>query len=262
MRKQEEPNLQGRTAWLVRCPHKAKIRGSNPLLAILVGLFLIFSLTLVSADMTHKQNTDLKFSITSNFADQCVLTTINTPTDILFVNQEATKTSQTFNFSVDKTNLTELGNYRLNIECSDTANKVTEYESVEVTPTGKKVEDVGQISVGLIYFFIMLGFGLILLGYLLLGNSSVFVSYGGLFLMLLGSAFLYYDLHLANLYASTIAYTSGAENVTSGAFVMVARFLKITPLIVAGVVAFSSVRLLKKALFDKKSSDGWDEDKY
>jgi hypothetical protein len=238
------------------------MRASSYIIGVFWICLVISMIVPVSADITHKVDTDLKFSITSNFADQCILTTINTPTDVIFINQNATKTSQTFNFTISSLNLSSVGNYRLNIECSDATDAVTEYESLEVTPTGKTIQDVGQISVGLIYFFILMGFGLIFLGYLLLGNPSVFVSYGGLFVMLLGSAFLYYDLHLANLYASTIAYSSGAENVTSGAFVMVVKFLKLAPYIIAGIVAFASIRLLNKAIKNKGNSDGWDGNSY
>jgi hypothetical protein len=108
-----------------------------------------------SAEMTHKQNTNLIFSITSNFADECVLTTINTPTSVLFVNQNGTKNSQTFNYTISSANFTELGNYRLNIECSDSTDKVTEYEDVEVTPNGQVLGLSQSILFGFVFLIII-----------------------------------------------------------------------------------------------------------
>jgi len=126
-----------------------------------LGILLMFMMfSFVSAEMTHKQNTNLIFSITSNFADQCVLTTINTPTDVLFVNQNGTKNSQTFNFTISSGNFTELGNYRLNIECADSTDKVTEYESVEVTYTG----EVMTTQQGMVYVIALVALTLFALG--------------------------------------------------------------------------------------------------
>ena len=62
-----------------------------------------------SADyLPHKVNTDLKFSITSNFADECLLSTINTPTDVIEINK-LIQGSGTFTFEIDKDNYKELG---------------------------------------------------------------------------------------------------------------------------------------------------------
>ena len=126
---------------------------------ILIRFMLMFvlalSIQLVSADLTHKQNTNLKFSITSNFADECVLTTINTPTDVLFINQNGSKTSQTFNFTIPSGNFSKLGDYRLNIECADSTQKVTEYESVEVTPNGQILGLSQSILFGFVFLIII-----------------------------------------------------------------------------------------------------------
>jgi hypothetical protein len=113
-----------------------KIDMQTILMRFMFVFVLVLSIQLVSAELTHKQNTDLKFSMSSNFADECVLTTINTPTNVLFINQNGTKTSQTFNFTISSSNFATVGNYRLNIECSDATDKVTEYESVTVTLSG------------------------------------------------------------------------------------------------------------------------------
>lgn len=178
----------------------------------------------------------------------------------LFNNQLAQANGQgSFNYTLT---FPDSGTYKIKSFCYDTLGNFSSEDFLEVTPTGKIIQDVGQISVGILYLFIIIGFGLVFLGYLFLNSDSLWVSYGGLFMMILGFAFVYYDLHLSNLYASTIALNSGAENVTSGAFVMIAKFLKLAPLIVAGIIAFSSVRVLKEAIKKKKSSDGWDGNKY
>jgi hypothetical protein len=132
-----------------------KLLAKAILIRFMLMLVLVLSIQLASAELTHKQNTDLKFSITSNFADQCILTTINTPTDVLFVNQNGTKTSQTFNFTISSGNFSELGNYRLNIECADSTQKVTEYEDVEVTPNGQVMGLSQAILFGFVFLIII-----------------------------------------------------------------------------------------------------------
>jgi hypothetical protein len=130
---------------------------------------MLMMISFVSAEMTHKQNTNLIFSITSNFADQCVLTTINTPTDVLFINQNGTKNSQTFNYTMLSGNFTELGNYRLNIECADSTDKITEFEDVEVTPTGESTNG-WKISLQL---FVSLSCLVLMFLFMYLANSEV-----------------------------------------------------------------------------------------
>jgi hypothetical protein len=154
------------------------------------------------------------------------------------------------------------GTYTLKSFCYDTAGNYSTTETYFCNPTGKVIEDVGQISTGIMYFYVLIGLGLLFLGYLLLSNRSLWISYSGLFLMIVGFAFIYYDLHLANLYASTIATNSGAENVTSGIFVMFLRFIKLAPYIFAGIIAFGSIKMLKEAIKKKNNNDGWDNGSY
>jgi hypothetical protein len=228
---------------------------------LLISLFLIVLLTFTSAldsAGSYKVNEVFSFTQPCSDASYMTLSLIKTPTTTIIVDENMSKIATgTFVYNYTPT---ETGKHFFEGVSDGCEGTYATY--IEVTPTGTKVEDVGQISVGLIYFFIIMGFGLIFLGYLLLGNPSLWISYGGLFIMLLGSAFLYYDLHLANLYATTIAQASGAENVTTGAFLMVVRFLKLMPYIIAGIVAFASIRLLNKAIKKSKSSDGWDNGVY
>jgi hypothetical protein len=229
---------------------------------LLLFLF-IFTISLAYASYdTHQISTPLEFSFTSNNATQCNLTTGNTPYGNLILNQEATKSGQTFNVTIDALNFSVVGDYCFNLICTDGLTFEGGNFCREVTITGTRVDGVGQISVGLIYFFLALGFGFAFSGWALLNNRSIFISYGGLFLIIVGGAFLMYDIHLANLYATTIAVNSGASNVTTGIFLLVLRFIKLSPYIIAGVVAFASIRLLKEAIKKRKGSDGWDNDNY
>jgi len=123
---------------------------------IIFGMFLI---SLVSASLPHKQNTDLFFSITSNNATECVLTTINTPLQVTLINQTGTQVSQTFNFTIDGNNFTELGTYQMNLECSDGSSIVSGAVEREVTYLGKKL-DSGKalMSLGFLALLILIFF--------------------------------------------------------------------------------------------------------
>ena len=108
---------------------------------LLIGLMFCLVLTLfigqASADyLPHKVNSDLKFSITSNFADECLLSTIDTPSDVIVINQ-LVQDSGTFTFLVSKDNYQELGVYRHNIICNDGVDVVSDVYSREITPNGE-----------------------------------------------------------------------------------------------------------------------------
>jgi len=165
-----------------------------------------------------------------------------------------------FNYT---TTFTEIGTYRPTLVCIDGSNSNSDSSGIyEITPNGKHIEDDGQVSIGILYFFVMLGLGLVFLGFLFLKSDSVWVRYFGIFIMILGFTFLYYDLHLSNLYATTIAINSGASGTTSGAFIMIAKFLKVSPYIVALIIAFFSVRTFKEAMGNRDKNDGWDNNTY
>lgn len=159
-------------------------------------------------------------------------------------------------------NFTKVGQYSYVFQCNDTEIGGFYEHDFLVTPNGVEPADNGSMSVGLLFFFIFLSAIFIFLGYLFIQNDSLWISYSGLFLMILGFGFIYYDLHLSNLYASTIAINSGAGNVTTGAFVIVTNFLKLAPYIVAGIIAFFSIKLFVATLKKRKSSDGWDDGHY
>jgi len=114
-------------------------------------LFVTLLVPSVTAE-TYPQNTDLKFSITSNFATECVLTNLDTPTNVISIFQNGTKNSQTFNFTIDSTNLSELGSYKRWIECSDGTDKVTSYEVFKITTTGYEL----NMETTIVYIIILL----------------------------------------------------------------------------------------------------------
>ena len=156
---------------------KPKNKMNKTFLLINLGLF-IFSMTFISAELTQKQNTELKYVMNSNFADYCTLTKLKTPTSFFNINQNGTKDSQTFNFTLSGGNFSETGKYKVYIDCYDSTDSVSNYEEFEVTPNGKAVDGVGEISVGLIYFFLAIGFGFMFFGYLLLGSKSLLYLMG------------------------------------------------------------------------------------
>jgi hypothetical protein len=121
-------------------------------LFLLAGIFLL-NFYLVSAEnLPHKQNTDLEFAITSNTATSCIVTTINKPQGIILINQNGTKNSQTFNFTILAGNFTELGKYRVNIEC---LGGNSGYEEFEVTLNGNRPSEGILVVVFIIIFMII-----------------------------------------------------------------------------------------------------------
>jgi len=118
------------------------------LLLFLVGLFIFFSLPLVSSEeLYHQQDTDLDFSITSNNATQCNLTKVDTPNGLITINQNGTKSSRTFNFSIASGNYSEIGVYCHNIECFDGISTVSGEECYNINYFGKEL----SISQSIIY---------------------------------------------------------------------------------------------------------------
>jgi uncharacterized membrane protein len=108
----------------------------NKALMFLVMSMFLFSF--VSAEyLPHEYNTTLVFSITSNFATNCTLTTINTPNDTITINQADTS-SGTFTFSVLSGNYSSTGTYCHNIVCTDGTDTTTGQECREVTNNGNK----------------------------------------------------------------------------------------------------------------------------
>ena len=127
----------------------------------IVMLLLMLSLTLVSASyLPHKQNTELNFSITSNFATSCELTTINSPTGIILIEQTDTSTG-TFNFNVLSGNFSSLGTYCMNIVCTDGVDITSGQECREVTLNGNEPASSGIVVVFSLVFIAIISFGIV-----------------------------------------------------------------------------------------------------
>jgi hypothetical protein len=99
-------------------------------------LLIILMASFSSASfLPHQQNTQLNFSITSNFATNCTLTTINTPSSIITIDQVVTATG-TYAFSINGSNFTSLGTYCANIICTDGTQTTSGQECRDVTLSG------------------------------------------------------------------------------------------------------------------------------
>lgn len=119
----------------------------------------LFILTFVSASYeTHKKDSPLYYSFTSNNATQCNVTSVNAPYGLVVLNQETDKDGQTFNTTIDSTVFYELGDYCFNIVCTDGENIETGSFCREVTPTGL------FNSVGYYVLILVLSLGVVILG--------------------------------------------------------------------------------------------------
>ena len=149
-------------------------------------LLLMFSLTLVSASyLPHKQNTELNFSITSNFATSCELTTINSPTGIILIEQTDTSTG-TFSFNIGGENFSSLGTYCMNIVCTDGVDTTSGQECREVTSDGL----IGKL--GFTILILILSLGVIILG--LWKQDAIVAILGSFGLYFIGLNILFYGL--------------------------------------------------------------------
>jgi len=133
--------------------------------AFLFLMVMMFSFT--SAYLPHQQNTQLNFSITSNFATNCTLTTMNTPKGIANINQVDVG-SGTYDFSIAGSNFSSLGSYCMNIVCTDGTDKTTGQECRDVTPNGQQLDNSISILFGFIFLMII---GFLLLSIYGLNNA-------------------------------------------------------------------------------------------
>jgi hypothetical protein len=108
------------------------MQGNKIFLFLFLGMFL---LSFVSAYDPHKIGEDLEFSITSNFATSCELTTINTPNGIIEIGQTDTDT-RTFNFIVLGGNYSTSGTYCHNLVCTDGVDTASGQECRDVNLSG------------------------------------------------------------------------------------------------------------------------------
>lgn len=121
-----------------------------------LAILFVFCLVSVSAYLPHEQNTDLDFSITSDFATSCELTKINAPSGVITIEQTDTSTG-TFEFNILSGNFSSIGTYCMNIVCTDGTDTTTGKECREVTTDGLQVSNtfyflILALSLGIVIF--------------------------------------------------------------------------------------------------------------
>lgn len=224
------------------------------LLGIIIGLFLISGVS--ALDNYHKLDTSLSFSITSNNATSCNLTIINSPINIIDINQEGTRYSQTFNFSVDAGNYTEKGVYCHNIECYDGVSYKTGQECYQINYFGKELtESQSQLYLGLLVILILILIGTFFgIGFLPRQNekdpegkliSIIYLKYLRLPLWL----FIYFEslaiIYLSSGIARAFLVDTGFSNLLFAFFKIM---LGLTPLIVIILFVWFFIKIME----DKK----------
>jgi len=126
------------------------------------GIFitLIMCLNFISASyLPHQRDTDFSFSFADNIAGSCNITSINYPNGLIWINQGMSKTGNTFSATIGAGNFSTLGDYCINIECSDGTGDICR----EITPDGKKSGN--GLLIGRFLIWILIGLILSFLGY-------------------------------------------------------------------------------------------------
>lgn len=128
----------------------------------------------------HSINTNLQFSVTSNNATQCNVTTANYPNGVLNIYSIMNKNGQTFNTSIGANNFSILGDYCFNIVCTDGVNNEDGSYCVTVTPSGK----TGSSNLMLFAIVILIIYAIAFVGFF---GKNMWVSIlGGLGMIALG----------------------------------------------------------------------------
>lgn len=109
----------------------------NKLYLGIIFLVLIISVTSVSAYTSHKQNTNFDLVVQSNNATTCNVTYIQFPDGVnLIINKVMTKTGNTFNYTLNSNNFTQLGDSCIGVSCSDGTIQETGSICRSITPSG------------------------------------------------------------------------------------------------------------------------------
>lgn len=122
----------------------------------LLCCILLFSAVSASDYLPHKINTQLEFSITSNEAISCNVTSYDYPLGFVTLQQIMTRNGQTFNATIDKTNFTSIGDYCFNIVCSSGTAIETGSVCRDVTPSGDNFTMQQALLIVVLYIFIIL----------------------------------------------------------------------------------------------------------
>jgi len=232
----------------------------------IVMLIVLTILPLVSAldYTTHKQETDLSFSMTSNNATQCNLTKINAPTELITINQIGTKTFQTFNFSIAGGNYSEYGSYCHKIECTDGNSIVSGDECYDINYFGKELtSSQSTIYIGLLGILIFTLFAIFFgMSHLPASNERdeqgrlLSISYLKYFRLVLW-LFAYF-LFVGIVYlASNIAFAFLAEQLFAKVlFAIFAILMAISPVIIIVLMISFFVKFFHDKEFQKMLNRG------
>lgn len=129
----------------------------SKLIFLMLGILFLFNFASCDYE-THKKDTTLYYSFTSNNATECNISSANTPYGTLLLDEETEKNSQNFNVTIDSEVFSSLGDYCFNIICSDGETIETGSFCREVTPTGK------FNSVWFYIIFLIISLGLVIVG--------------------------------------------------------------------------------------------------
>lgn len=147
---------------------------------ILFIFLLLVGTSLISAYDSHKQNTELSFTILSNNATSCTITIAETPNGNITINQAGSKFSQTFTFILNNKNFTNLGDYCFNVECTDGVTIESKNRCFTVSPSGNN----GTNNLVFIIFIIVIIYAIAFIGFF--GKNEIVTLLGGMFMIGLG----------------------------------------------------------------------------
>jgi len=213
-------------------------------LVLLTLVLLILPLVSALDYPTHKQDTDLAFSITSNNATSCNLTQINAPTEVIIINQTGVQSFQTFSFNISGGNYSEFGTYCHNIECSDGSTITSGEKCYEVNYYGKELtQEQSTIYVGLLGILIFTLFATFFgMSHLPASNTKdeegriMSISYLKYFRLVLWM-FAYFMFVAIMYLSSNIAFAFLSEQLFAKIlFAIFAMLLAISPVIVIVIV--------------------------
>jgi len=219
---------------------------------ICMMFIILLSISFLSAYDPKEVNQNLSFSITSNNATGCNITTLEQK-ELTNLNYIMTKSGQTFSATIDQGNFTETGNACFNLECFDGASRTTGDECFSITPNGEIA------SIGSAIFYIGL---LIVLVIFLVGCVTIFMETDNL-LAKVGTFGMGYLILMAIMF---ISWNMAGDFLTSSTF-LVSMFrilffvmiIGIFPLLL-GSFTWYFIMLFKIKEIERLMSKGFSED--
>lgn len=233
---------------------------------IIVLLAVIMMCSLVGATVeTHQVETDLdvRHAVRKQGAPTstatCNMTAYDPSWNVLVDFQEMTyhSASQTVNYTISSSNITELGELCYDITCLDSGLNETLHNCIEITPTGKQYTTAQSITFMFLFILAIFFFILTLYGAVVIPYKNKIGSYGEViaidfkkYLKLFLIAMSYGFLVLLSFLGWTISY-GFLSFVTVGYFfkVIFISLMALAPVIFLGLVVFSVISII----FDQKT---------